>query len=76
MVPLLRIQLDSDRTTARRVLGLHLAGKVHAESRDAARAEVWRRGRTPAGEPVFVGVTNGEPVRLLYDVEIYWDTTP
>jgi hypothetical protein len=75
-MPLMRIQLDSDRTTARRVLELHRADKIHRESRDAARAEVWRRGRTPAGEPVFVGVTNGEPVRLLYDVEIYSDTTP
>jgi hypothetical protein len=56
-------------------LELHHADKVHRESRDAAREEVWRRGRTPAGEPVFVGVTNGEPVRLLYDIEIYWDTT-
>ncbi|BCL14224.1 hypothetical protein [Micromonospora sagamiensis] len=74
-MPLMRIQLESDRTTARRVMELHLAGKIHRESRDAAREEVWRRGRTPAGEPVFVGVTNGEPVRLLYDVEVYWDTT-
>jgi hypothetical protein len=32
---------------------------------------VWRQGRTPAGEPVFVGVTNGAPVRLMYDVEVY-----
>jgi hypothetical protein len=75
-VPLLRIQLDSDRTTARRVRELHRAGKVHHESRDAAREQVWRRGRTPAGEPVFVGTTNGEPVRLLYDVEVHPDTTP
>ena len=68
---LMRIQLPSDRRTARRVMDLHLAGKVHHESREAARAEVWRHGRTPAAEPVFVGVTNGEPVRLLYDVEVY-----
>lgn len=72
-MPLMRIQLDSDRRTARRVLALHLAGKVHRESRDAARDEVWRHGRTPAAEPVFVGVTNGEPVRLLYDVEVHLD---
>ncbi|MEU8298743.1 hypothetical protein AB0C04_15860 [Micromonospora sp. NPDC048909] len=72
----MRIQLDSDRTTARRVLELHRAGRIHRESRDAARAEVWRLGRTPAGEPVFVGVTNGVPVRLLYDVEVYRDTVP
>ncbi|MEU6078426.1 hypothetical protein [Micromonospora sp. NPDC047074] len=72
---LMRIQVDSDRATARRVLELHRQGRTHRESRDAARAEVWRRGRTPAAEPVFVGVTNGCPVRLLYDVEIYSDTT-
>jgi hypothetical protein len=73
-MPLLRIQLDSDRATARRVMELHLAGKVHRESRDAAREQVWRHGRTPAAEPVFVGITNGRPVRLIYDVEVYSDT--
>ncbi len=74
-MPLMRIQLDSDKSTARRVVQLHQAGKVHHESRDAAREEVWRRGRTPAAEPVFVGTTNGEPVRLLYDVEVYLEAT-
>jgi hypothetical protein len=74
-MPLMRIQLDSNKSTARRVVQLHQAGKIHHESRDAARAEVWRRGRTPAAEPVFIGTTNGEPVRLLYDVEVYLETT-
>ena len=75
-MPLLRIQLRTDRTTARHVLALHLAGKIHHESRAAARDEAWRRGHTPAAEPVFVGVTNGRPVHLLYDVEVYPGTTP
>ncbi|GAA4947078.1 hypothetical protein [Actinoplanes utahensis] len=74
-MPLMRIQLESDRKTARRVTELHLSGHAHRESVDAARDAVWRHGRTPAGEPVFVGVTNGEPVRLLYDVAVYLDTT-
>jgi hypothetical protein len=74
MVMLLRIQLDSNRATARRVLDLHRAGRVHHDSREAARAEVWRRGRTPAGEPVFVGVADGDPVRLMYDVEVHPET--
>jgi hypothetical protein len=73
-VPLLRIQLESDPATARRVMELHRGDKVHHESREAARAETWRRGWTPAGEPVFVGITNGKPARLLYDVEVYSDT--
>ena len=72
----MRIQVNSDRHTARRVRELHRAGKIHHESRDAARDEVWRRGRTPAAEPVFVGTTNGEPVRLVYDVEVHSDTIP
>lgn len=74
-MPLLRVHLDSDQVTARRVLRLHQAGKVHHESREAAREQVWRQGRTPAGDPVFVGVTNGrDHVQLLYDVEVYTDT--
>ena len=72
---LMRIELDTDKYTARRVAELYRAGRVHRESRDAARDEVWRRGRTPAADPVFVGITNGEPARLIYDVEVYPSTT-
>src|SRR5918995_1692315 len=74
-MPLMRIELDSDRYTARRVVQLYQAGKIHHESREAARGEVWRRGRTPAGEPVLVGVSNGDPFRLIYDVDVCTDTT-
>lgn len=73
-MPLFRIQLDSDRTTARKVMDLHLAGRPHRDSVDAAREAVWRHGRTTAGDPVFMGVTNGDPIRLLYDVEVHLDT--
>ena len=73
---LVRVQLDTDRATARRIVEMHQAGGVHRESRDAAVDEVWRRGHTPAGEPVFVGLTNGDPVRLIYDVRVYPDTVP
>ncbi|WP_229401970.1 hypothetical protein [Micromonospora okii] len=76
-MPLLRIHLPSDRTTARRVLQLHREGRHHHESQEAAREQVWRQGRTPAGDPVFVGVTNGRRnLQLLYDVEVYSDTVP
>ncbi|MEO3747445.1 hypothetical protein [Plantactinospora sp. B5E13] len=76
-MPLIRVHLDSDRITARRVWQMHRAGKVHDESREAAREQVWRQGRTPAGDPVFVGVTNGRRhVQLLYDVEVYPDSSP
>ena len=72
---MIRIQLETDRSTARRVQEMHLGGRAHRESRDAARAEAWRRGYTPSAEPVFVGVTNGDPVRLMYDVEVDVGTT-
>jgi hypothetical protein len=75
VVPMLRIELNSDKQTARRIMQLHQAGKVHRESRETARQEVLRRGRTPAGEPRFVGITNGEPARLVYDVPVYPDVT-
>ena len=76
-MPLLRVHLDSDPATARRVLHLHREGGVHHESREAAREQVWRQGRIPAGDPVFVGITNGRRnVQLLYDVEVYSDTGP
>ncbi|MEE6261594.1 hypothetical protein [Plantactinospora sonchi] len=76
-MPLIRVHVDIDRVTARRVLQLHRAGRIHGESREAAREEVWRQGRTPAGDPVFVGVTNGRRhVQLLYDVEVYPDSGP
>ncbi len=75
-MPLVRVQLAADRATARRVLEVHQAGGVHRESRDAAVAEVWRLGHTPAGEAVFVGLTNGAPVRLIYDVRVYPGSAP
>lgn len=75
-MPLIRIQLDSDKSTARRVVELHRAGRSHRDSVDAARAEVWRRGHTPAADPVFVGVTNGQPVRLIYDAEVHLGAVP
>lgn len=72
----MRIQLECDRVTARRVLALHREGRAHWESRRAAEAEARRLGRTPAGEPVFMGVSNGEPARLQYDVPVYPESTP
>ncbi|MFI6780930.1 hypothetical protein [Micromonospora sp. NPDC050276] len=74
-MPLLRVRVDSDPSTARRVRQLHQEGRSHHESRESAREQVWRQGRTPAGDPIFVGVTNGrQHVQLLYDVEVYSDT--
>jgi hypothetical protein len=72
---LLRIELDTDKHTARRIMELHKKGRRHHESREAAREEALRRGRTPAGDPVFVGITNGEPARLIYDVPVHAETT-
>ncbi len=74
-MPKIRIHLDCDRPTARRALQLHRADKIHHESRNAARAEAERRGWTPSAEPVFVGVTNGQPPQLVYEADVYPETT-
>lgn len=60
-MPLLRIELDSDKHIARRIFEMYRAGKIHYESREAAREEALQRGRIPTGKPRFVGITNGEP---------------
>ncbi|MFE7872877.1 hypothetical protein ACFUYE_21335, partial [Micromonospora humida] len=56
-----------------RAQDLHRARNHHRAPRDAARDEVMRRGRTEPDYPLVVGTTNGEPVRLIYDVEVYRD---
>ncbi|WP_306204147.1 hypothetical protein [Actinoplanes sp. RD1] len=74
-MPTVRVQLASDPTTARRVRRLHQADKIHHDSREAARAEVRRLGWTPAADPVFIGLTNGNPPRLIYETEVDSETT-
>lgn len=37
-------------------------------------AEVERRGRTASGGPECAGMTNGRPVLLKFDVEVYPET--
>jgi hypothetical protein len=70
--PVAGLELDSDRYTARRVLELCRAGKVHRESVDAAREEVWRRGIRPPPSRSSSASRTGEPVRLIYDVQVSW----
>ena len=37
---------------------------------DEATDETWRAGYTPVGRPVFVGLTNGEPISYRFDVPV------
>lgn len=71
-MPTMRVQLRAeDREQARRVLDRYAAGDRHPAWDDAALAEVRRLRRTPRGDPRCVGMTNGSPVRLMFDVEVY-----
>ncbi|MFC7876321.1 hypothetical protein [Isoptericola sp. NPDC057391] len=68
----MRIELRAaDRAEARRIVHAYGDGGRHRPSDDAVLAEVERHGRTAAGLPECVGMTNGQPVYLKSDVEVY-----
>ncbi|WP_166850824.1 hypothetical protein [Isoptericola sp. BMS4] len=71
-MPMVRIELRAtDRAEAQRVVRAYADGGRHRPSDDAALDEVARLGRTPAGRPRCVGMTNGQPTYLKFDVEVY-----
>ncbi|OLT48276.1 hypothetical protein BJF85_13640 [Saccharomonospora sp. CUA-673] len=71
-MPTMRVHLRAaDREDARRVLDHYLAGGHDPLWDDAVLEEVRRLGRTPSGAPRCVGMTNGRPVDLMFDVEVY-----
>ncbi|GAB3105884.1 hypothetical protein [Isoptericola nanjingensis] len=73
-MPTMRIELEvADRAEAQRIV--HASGAAGTgPSDDAVLAEVERRGRTASGGPECAGMTNGRPVLLKFDVEVYPET--
>lgn len=70
-MPMLRVELDAvDRIEAKRIQALYQRGQRSVELDDEATDAAWRAGRTPVGRPVFVGLTNGEPVVYRFDVPV------
>jgi hypothetical protein len=71
-MPKMRIELLAhDRAEAQKTAHIYGSGGRHKPSDDAVLAEIERRGRTPAGLPEYVGVTNGHPIYLKFDIEVY-----
>lgn len=69
-MPLVRVELDVDRERAKKVFERYRSGRTDRELQERATAAVWARGHTPIDEPRFVGLTHGEPRRVVFDVEV------
>ncbi len=68
----MRIELQAaDRAEAQKIARAYGDGGRHRPSDDAVLAEVERLGRTPSGKPECVGITNGQPTYLKFDIEVY-----
>ncbi|MGC5616398.1 hypothetical protein [Georgenia sp. Z1491] len=68
VIPVIRIELPSTRVAAPKVLALYQAGARDRALEDEAVEGACRLGRSPSGEVRFVGVVNGQPPRLAFDV--------
>lgn len=70
-MPMLRIEIEAvDRIEAVRVQALYQRGERVVKLDEEVEAQAWRRGRTPVGRPVFVGLTNGRPLLYRFDVPV------
>lgn len=72
-MPVIRIELDSDRDRAKRFHERVQRGEPFTQERDAVIEEAWGRGYTPTGEVHYRGRTNGQPPSLKFDVEVRID---
>jgi hypothetical protein len=70
-MPKLRIEIAAtDQIEAKRVQSVYQRGERVVTLDDEATDETWRAGYTPVGRPVFVGLTNGEPISYRFDVPV------
>lgn len=70
-MPMLRIEIAAtDQIEAKRIQSVYQRGERNIKLDDEATEEAWRAGYTPVGRPVFVGLTNGEPLIYRFDVPV------
>src|SRR5699024_8738323 len=70
-MPKLRIEIAAtDQIEAKRVQSVYQRGERVVTLDDEATDETWRAGYTPVGRPIFVGLTNGEPISYRFDVPV------
>ncbi|WP_275005986.1 hypothetical protein [Promicromonospora iranensis] len=71
-MPKMRVELPAaDRAAAQKILRRYADGGCDRSCDDAALDEIWRLGHTPAGRPECVGITNGSPTYLKFDIEVH-----
>lgn len=70
-MPMLRIEIPArDRIEAKRIQALYQRGERHVKLDEEATERTWESGYIPVGRPVFVGLTNGEPLHYRFDVPV------
>jgi hypothetical protein len=70
-MPLVRIEISVDgRDEARRLMARFADGKTDPVIEQEVLDAVWKQGRVPRGRPVCLGMTNGRPVNLKFDVDV------
>ncbi len=72
-MPVIRIELDSDREHAKRFHERVRRGQPYPKECDFVIEEAWERGYTPTGKVDYRGRTNGQPPSLKFDVEVTID---
>ncbi|MCU4298817.1 hypothetical protein D3I60_17355 [Brevibacterium permense] len=73
-MPKLRIEIAAvDQIEVKRVPSVYQRGERIVRLDDEASDEAWKAGYTPVGRPVFVGLTNGDP--LLYRFDVFVETS-
>lgn len=74
-MPNLPVEIEAtDHIEAKRLLALYQRGQRHSGLEEEAINEVWRRGWTPVAQPIFIGLSNGEPVLYRFEVPVETST--
>lgn len=70
-MPRIPIEIEAtDHIEAKRILALYQRGERHGVLEEEVTNEAWDRGRTPIGRPIFIGLSNGEPVLYRFEVPV------
>ncbi|WP_434590785.1 hypothetical protein [Brevibacterium sp. 1718] len=70
-MPKLRIEIAAaDQIEAKRVQSVYQRNERIVKLDEEATDEAGKAGYTPVGRPVFVGLTNGDPLMYRFDVPV------
>lgn len=60
----------TDHIEAKRIQSRYQRGERHGALEDEVTDQAWNSGWTPVGRPVFIGLSNGEPVLYRFEVPV------